>query len=151
MKQIFEDAVNNIPTLRIYKAPFIIIAMYGASIGNVSIAKIDSCTNQACCVLSNPINDISLTYTFYVITIAKNEFILSSRGGTQPNISQNIIKQLRIPFPPLAEQNQIAAYLDDKCAKIDHNIRLRESLISKLTDYKKSLIYEVVTGKKEIM
>ena len=54
------------------------------------------------------------------------------------------------PLPPLAEQTRIAAYLDEKCAAIDSNIESRQSLIEKLTAYKKSLIYEVVTGKKEV-
>lgn len=51
---------------------------------------------------------------------------------------------------PLSEQAEIASYLDDKCSRIDDNIRKRELLIKKLTEYKKSLIYETVTGKKEV-
>ncbi len=53
-------------------------------------------------------------------------------------------------FPPLPEQQKIADYLDAKCAAIDKNIADRQTLIEKLTAYKKSLIYEAVTGKKEI-
>ena len=55
-----------------------------------------------------------------------------------------------LPLPPLPEQQKIAAYLDAKCAAIDKNIADRQTLIEKLTAYKKSLIYEAVTGKKEI-
>ena len=57
---------------------------------------------------------------------------------------------MSIPFPPLTEQTEIAAYLDKKCSIIDTNIAKRELINAKLTEYKKSLIYEVVTGKKEI-
>ena len=51
---------------------------------------------------------------------------------------------------PFEEQKQIADYLDEKCAKIDENISKRQALIEKLNEYKKSLIYEVVTGKMEV-
>ncbi len=52
--------------------------------------------------------------------------------------------------PPKNEQKYIADYLDNKCVKIDEIITNKNFLINKLTEYKKSLIYEVVTGKKEV-
>ena len=51
---------------------------------------------------------------------------------------------------PVSDQDSIASYLDDKCAKIDGYIAKKQEVIEKLTAYKKSLIFEVVTGKKEI-
>ena len=52
--------------------------------------------------------------------------------------------------PPKNEQQEIVAYLDTKCAQIDDLIALKQQKADKLAQYKKSLIYEVVTGKKEI-
>lgn len=52
--------------------------------------------------------------------------------------------------PPIAEQNEIADYLDAKCAEIDRLIAKKEQLVKELESYKKSLIYEVVTGKREV-
>ena len=49
------------------------------------------------------------------------------------------------------EQQEIVAYLDEKCAAIDSLIAAKEALISELETYKKSLIYEYVTGKKEVL
>ena len=49
---ISDTALKEYPTLKIYKAPFIIVAMYGASVGNISISNIDGCVNQACCVMN---------------------------------------------------------------------------------------------------
>ncbi len=57
---------------------------------------------------------------------------------------------ISIPLPPLSEQRQIADYLDERCASIDSVIAKKSALIEKLTEYKKSLIYETVTGKREI-
>ena len=150
-KHISDEIVENTSALVVYDAPFIAIAMYGASIGNISIVDINACTNQACCVLSQSTKDIDMGYSFWCIMSAKEELLLSSRGGGQPNISQNIIKQLRIPLPPLMEQRKIADYLSDKTKEIDSLISEKESLINDLEAYKKSLIYEVVTGKRRVV
>lgn len=58
---------------------------------------------------------------------------------------------IECPFPNHSSQMEIVAYLDDKCAKIDKLIELKQSKIEKLQEYKKSLIYEYVTGKKEVI
>ena len=59
-------------------------------------------------------------------------------------------KQISVPYPPLDQQQQIADYLDDKCNEINNLIELKQQQLSTLSDYKKSLIYEYVTGKKEV-
>ena len=53
-------------------------------------------------------------------------------------------------YPPLGEQQEIAAYLDEKCAALDTLIAKKTALLTELETYKKSLIYEYVTGKKEV-
>ena len=58
-------------------------------------------------------------------------------------------RAINVPFPPIKEQQQIADYLDKKCAKIDNLISIKQQKIETLIEYKKSLIYEYVTGKKE--
>ena len=107
-KHITQEAFDEFSTLKMYKNPFIAMAMYGASIANTSIVKIDACTNQACCVLSSAKTFVDLNYAFCVLLAAKNELLLHGRGGTQPNISQEIIKNLVVPVPPLNEQKLIA-------------------------------------------
>ena len=67
-----------------------------------------------------------------------------------PKINQNELCNLMVAIPPLEEQQAIASYLDTKCAAIDAAIAKKQALIEKFTEYKKSLIYEVVTGKKEV-
>lgn len=59
-------------------------------------------------------------------------------------------KRIHVPFPPLEEQQQIADYLDSKCSEIDTLIADKKRQLDILADYKKSLIYEYVTGKKEV-
>ena len=60
-------------------------------------------------------------------------------------------KQIYIPFPPLSEQQSIASFLDTKCSEIDSLIAIKQQKIAELKEYKKSVIYEYVTGKKEVV
>lgn len=147
-KKISNDTLVKYSVLSVYKAPFIIVAMYGASVGNISISHIDACVNQACCVLSD--SKIDFTYAFYAIKSAQRYLIFRAVGGGQPNISQYTLRQLWIPEPPLAEQRAIASYLDSKCNEIDSLIELKQQKIESLKDYKKSVIFEAVTGKTSI-
>ena len=147
-KKISNDTLAKYSVLSVYKAPFIIVAMYGASVGNISISHIDACVNQACCVLSD--SQIDFTYAFYAIKSAQRYLIFRAVGGGQPNISQYTLRQLWIPEPPLAEQRVIASYLDSKCNEIDTLIELKQQKIESLKDYKKSVIFEAVTGKTSI-
>ena len=74
-----------------------------------------------------------------------------SNGSAIKNIPPFIIlKKAKIPFPPLPEQQAIADYLDDKCAQIDAVIADKQAQLETLAAYKKSLIYEYVTGKKSV-
>lgn len=140
--------LSKYPALKLYHAPFIIIAMYGASIGNLSISIIDGCVNQACCVFSHTSQNFQ--YMFYCLKTVQPYLIRKAVGGGQPNVSQEILKSLWVPLPPLDEQKEIADYLDAKCAEIDRLIAKKEQLVKELESYKKSLIYEVVTGKREV-
>lgn len=143
-KKLTEIAVNKFTALREYPADFLVIAMYGASIGNVSISKIKAMTNQACCAIV-PKKTISFNYLYYALVIDKDIMLDMSIGGTQPNISQAKILELPIILPPLPEQKVIADYLDRKCSEIDSLTADIQKQIEVLEEYKRSVITEAVT------
>lgn len=70
--------------------------------------------------------------------------------GTQQNIGMRTLEKLILSVPPLSEQQSIADYLDQKCCEIDELISIKQQKIEKLKDYKKSLIFECVTGKRKV-
>lgn len=74
---------------------------------------------------------------------------MTGTGGLK-RVSSYYISNSEIFLPPLEMIDDICNYLDEKCDLIERTIRQKELVISKLTEYKKSLIYEVVTGKKEV-
>lgn len=68
-------------------------------------------------------------------------------GAGLTRLYTNDLYSILIPFPSLSEQQSIASYLDDKCSEIDNLVAIKQQKIEKLKDYKKSIIYEAVTGK----
>lgn len=85
--------------------------------------------------------------------IAMRKFWMFYAVGTRkdPNISQDIVARMRIVVPSLDEQDEIIAYLDEKRTVIDTLIAKKEKLLTELEAYKKSLIYEYITGKREVL
>ena len=72
-------------------------------------------------------------------------------GSAQPKLSQENLQAVKLPVPPIEEQCQIASHLDTKCSEIDALIAIKQQKIAELKEYKKSVIYEYVTGKKEMV
>ena len=142
-KKITPKAVDECK-MKFYPIHSVVIAMYGATIGKVGLLDIETATNQACCIIV-PSKRICPKYTFYSFIIAKEELLLSSFGGGQPNISQDIIRKLKVPVPPLSEQQSIASYVDVKTEKIDKMIAKAEKKIEYLGELKQSLITRAVT------
>ncbi|MEQ8156821.1 MAG: restriction endonuclease subunit S [Clostridiaceae bacterium] len=87
---------------------------------------------------------------YFSSNIHRRFFVKEMNLVTRASLSQELLKKLPVLMPPIEEQDRIANYLDDKCSKIDNTITQKEKLIQKLTDYKKSLIFECVTGKMEV-
>lgn len=91
---------------KIIPADSVLVAMYGATAGQVSILSIPASTNQAVCAIL-PDKKILPEFLYYVLNSKKDLMIGMCVGGAQPNISQTIIKQLEIPLPSLAEQKAV--------------------------------------------
>lgn len=90
-----------------------------------------------------------IAYSFQT-PFAKSFIDTTVVGGTIPTISQEKMRNYYFIFPSLNEQKEIVDYLDTQCSHIDKLIALKRTKIEELQDYKKSVIYEYVTGKKEV-
>ena len=91
------------------------------------------------------------TYLYYLMTSNAERMNFLSTGALQANLSRSAFEHLKVQFPPYSEQQEIVAYLDDKCEKIDALIARKQQYLTEIENYKKSLIYEYVTGKKEVI
>ena len=94
--------------------------------------------------------DIRWIYYWLSGSSFKDSLSTETTGISVPHISTKQIEQFLIAFPNQLEQTQICNYLDITCAEIDKLIAKKEQLVKELESYKKSLIYEVVTGKREV-
>ena len=148
--KITEEALKKYSVLKIYPKGTLLIAMYGATIGKASVINIEGCTNQACCALSKS-KVLTNKFTLYWFISNRKNIVNLSYGGGQPNISQDVIKKLKIPVPPLEIQNSIVEYLDKKNHAIDKFIQNKERLITLLEDNKKAIIKNFIgTGETYI-
>ena len=94
-----------------------------------------------------PTERVDFYYLFYSLEgLDINPYIT---GSAQPKLSQEKLQNIWVPLPDFEEQQEIATYIRSKCAEIDGVIAKKELLVKELESYKKSLIYEVVTGKRE--
>ena len=89
-------------------------------------------------------------FMWYLVDLMKVELDIFSIGSTYDSINTDDVRNMRCPFPTYKEQIIIANYLDRKCKQIDDTIVKKEGLIEQLAEYKKALIFEVVTGKMEV-
>ena len=121
-----------------------------APIGAVAINAEELCTNQGCLSCIPKTEDI-VKYYYYVMSVCTEQYNLLGSGTTFKEISATNFANFVLPNPSVSEQEEMVAYLDEKCSKVDRLIAIKNAKIDKLNKYKKSLIYEYVTGKKEVM
>lgn len=121
----------------------------GKTKGLTAILKTECTCNQNLAYLIAKPSLLHYQYLFYCFK-SMYFFIRGLVGDSQAGIYQYFLKKQYIPLPPLDEQIQISNYLNNLCNLIDEKIKKILLLVDKLNDYKKSLIYETVTGKLEV-
>ena len=128
----------------------------GATTGNVAIVETEdefSVWSPLALIRVNA-NTIFYKYMFYYLQSNnfRRQVELFWSYGTQQNIGMDVLGNLYVAYSNrIEEQQQIAEYLDKKCSEIDKAIADKEQVIEKFTEYKKSLIYECVTGKRKVV
>ena len=108
---------------KIFPKDTVLIAMYGATTGKVGILKINATTNQAICGIYPNENYIP-EFLYYYLKSKTSSIRNLSIGGAQPNISQNIIRSIKIPYPPIKVQQQIITRIENEQKAINSNKEL---------------------------
>ena len=149
VQKVTEEAVASHSALKIYPAGSLAIAMYGATIGRLGMLGINATFNQACCVFSDP-EVFDSRFVYYWLWMRRPILISLSNGGGQPNLSQDDLKKIWIPIPDLDEQKEIVQYLDKKTFEVDEHAMKVEEAVTKLLEYRSSLITNAATGKIDV-
>lgn len=133
---------------KIFPVNTVLVAMYGATAGQVGILRFEAATNQAVCGIL-PNERFIPEFIFYALLSKKEELISKAAGNAQPNISQIKIKDTEIPVPPLAEQKRIVAILDEAFEGCDRAIRNTEKNLANARELFESYLNAIFTQKGE--
>lgn len=128
-----------------YPVNTVVIAMYGATIGKVGIMGLEAATNQAC---ANGVcrNNVYFKYLFYYAISQRENFLKKAKGGAQPNISQEVIKQHEFPLAPLAEQHRIVEKIEFLFSKLDDAKEKAQEVLDNFENRKASILHKAFTG-----
>ena len=133
----------------------ILIVKDGAGIGKCarvqSLPFGESTVNSSIAVIT-PSVELNYNYLYYYLLGVPFQRVIwfLKIGMGVPHLTQENMHDIRLTCPPIEEQQAIADFLDEKCVEIDTLISLKQSKIEALKEYKKSIIYEYITGKKEV-
>lgn len=126
-----------------------ILCTSSCELGKCAITSVELVSNQRFIGII-PSKECHTDFLYYNLLVSAERLQFLSTGTIQANLSRISFEHLQLQFPPLPEQERIAAYLDKKCARIDALLEEKQALLDKLAEYKKSLIFECVTGKREV-
>lgn len=145
-ESISEEAINK-SSAKIFPAGSVGIAMYGATIGKLSIFGINASTNQACAV-ANPKDGVLFNeFLYYYLLSERRALIDSGKGGAQPNISQGILKEWPIALPPIAIQYRIVAKIEELFSELDKGIESLKTSREQLKVYRQAVLKHAFEGK----
>ena len=129
--------------------PGSIIFSKRAPIGTVAISSSELCTSQGClaCI---PNRSVFAPYYYYLMSALTEEFQVLAPGTTFNEISATTFCNLKIPYPPLEEQEAISSILDDSCASLQSLIGCKNAQIDKLRELARLITSQAVTGKTNV-
>ena len=131
----------------------VLLVKDGATTGRVGFVDSDTpCVILSSVAMLRPADNTDGHYLMYLLAsdFLQKQILVSMAGSAMPRTTLTKLTKYIGLLSPLHEQKEIANYLDAKCAEIDKLIAKKEQLVKELESYKKSLIYEVVTGKREV-
>ena len=137
---------------RVYRDD-VLLNITGGSIGRSCLYESDELANvnqHVCIIRCNSQMRPKFMQYFWNSSIGKTSIDIYQSGANREGLNFFEIGNTVVPTPELYEQDKIISYLDDKCDSIDRVISQKLTIIDTLAEYKRSLIYEVVTGKKEV-
>ena len=141
---ISEEALKK-SSAKVFPVNTVMVAMYGATIGKVAIMGVPATTNQAsACAVAN--NAMNYKYLFFYALSQQDAFIELGKGGAQPNISQEVIKNHYIPLPPLAEQQRIVNRVESLFEKMDQAKGLIQEALDSFENRKAAILHKAFTG-----
>ena len=141
--KITESGLEN-SSAKMIPAGTLLVAMYG-SIGKLGITGIECCTNQAI-AYAKRLYGVTTKFMFYYMALIKSELISMGKGGTQKNISQTVLNSLRVPVPPIEEQERIVAKIEELFSELDNGVETLRKTKQQLAVYRQAVLKKAFEG-----
>jgi len=122
------------------------IALYGATVGKLGILEMDATTNQAVCGIFLPA-EVRREYLFHYLTLIRPKLVEQGKGGAQSNISNGLVRITVFPLPPLAEQEQIVALVEERLSQIDSAEKTIDAELIRSKRLRQSILKRAFGGK----
>ncbi|QEU99279.1 hypothetical protein CP971_08210 [Streptomyces viridifaciens] len=150
-KHLSDAALADFSALKVCRTGSLVVALYGqgATKGRVGVLQIDAYLNQACCALAS-LGRVSEEFAYYWFRAHKEGIVTQAVGAGQPNLSQELIRQLPLPVPDAETQKRIVAELSEA----EQQLRVHSSLLVRrdelLAERRQALITAAVTGQFDV-
>lgn len=148
IKTVTDEALSEYPALKFYPAGSLVVAMYG-SIGKLAILGAPMTVNQACCVLHSP-KGLDTEFTYWWLWAHRQELIGLGVGGSQANISQEIVRQLVVPAPVLSEQRRIVSQVKELRQHSERMFAESDKQMDLLNERRIAIITAAMAGQMEV-
>lgn len=148
-RNVTSEALASYSALKVHPAGSLLVAMYGATVGKTALLEVDASVNQAVCVL-RPRGPIDPEFAQYWMIARRNELLTLAAGSGQPNISQEIVRSLRLRVGDRAWQKERLSQMRAMALVADSSATALSKSIELLHEYKRSLITAAVTGELDV-
>ena len=142
---ITEQALNN-SSAKIIPKGSLLVALYGATVGKLGLLAMDAAINQAVCAIL-PYQSVDSKYLFYYLSSYRKNFLNARKGGAQPNISQEIVKNAPIPLAPFAEQLRIVGKVEELFSFLNAGTDSLHKVQAQLKLYRQAVLKYAFEGK----
>ena len=131
---------------KIFPKGTLCIALYGATVGKLGILGMDAATNQAVCGIFLP-DSIDTQYVYRYLESKRQELVDMGKGGAQPNISQEIVRQTNIPVAPLPEQRRIVSEIEKQFTRLEAGLAALRRVQANLKRYRAAVLKAACEGR----
>ncbi len=144
-EKISEEAIKN-SSAKVFPKGTLLIALYGATIGKLAFLGVAAATNQAVCGIYKNDN-VASKYLYHFLFHSKQGLVKQGIGGAQPNISQGILKNLKIPLPSVPDQHAIVSKIEELLSELDKGKQQLETAQEQLKIYRQAVLKWAFEGR----
>ena len=147
-ESITEEALNE-SSAKLFPAGTLLMALYGATVGKLGVLTQSAATNQAVCAIFPP-PEVDTKFLFWFLRSKRSALIAEAVGGAQPNISQGVVRSLRIPVPSIGEQRAIVAEIEKQFSRLDEAVANLQRVKANLKRYRAAVLDDAFDGEVSV-